>query len=122
MYYTLFAQETLTKLTYYPGSSILLLLGTLRLYIYILYNRCFFRLSTLSRTLPQFRIKWKSHVVRANTRFGGPTPAPDAVSCSECSAYIYLAYFIPLLLKQIIFEYNVFDASLLCKKIFYNDT
>ncbi|XP_017786083.1 PREDICTED: uncharacterized protein LOC108569152 [Nicrophorus vespilloides] len=42
------------------------------------------RLRTLSRTLPQFKVKWRSHVVRANTRFGGaPTPAPNADSTSS---------------------------------------
>ncbi|KAK4871844.1 hypothetical protein RN001_015968 [Aquatica leii] len=47
-------------------------------------NTVIIRLKTLSRTLPQFRIKWKSQVIRANTRFGTPTAAPNAVSSVTC--------------------------------------
>ncbi|XP_015839318.2 uncharacterized protein LOC658825 [Tribolium castaneum] len=47
-------------------------------------NTVVVRLFTLSRTLPQFKIKWKSQVVRANTRFvGAPSAAPNAVSSTD---------------------------------------
>lgn len=43
-------------------------------------NTVVVRLSVMSRTLPQYRIKWRSQVVRANTRLASPTPAPNAAS------------------------------------------
>lgn len=43
-------------------------------------NTVVVRLRVMSRTSPQYRIKWRSQVVRANTRLASPTPAPNAAS------------------------------------------
>lgn len=43
-------------------------------------NTVVVRLSVMSRMLPQYKIKWRSQVVRANTRLAHPTPAPNAAS------------------------------------------
>lgn len=43
-------------------------------------NTVVVRLRLMSRTPAQYRIKWRSQVVRANTRLANPTPAPNAAS------------------------------------------
>lgn len=68
-----------------------------------------YRLSTLSRTLPQFRIKWKSHNSRGNTRYGTPTPAQNAISCSGFLAYSYLVYIV------LLFIHTIFKNSVLIR-------
>lgn len=43
-------------------------------------NTVVVRLRLMSRTPAEYRIKWRSQVVRANTRLANPTPAPNAAS------------------------------------------
>jgi len=35
-----------------------------------------YRLQAMTRTLPQYAIRWNSQIVRANTRVSGPTISP----------------------------------------------
>jgi hypothetical protein len=37
----------------------------------------------MTRTAPTYTVRWRSQVVRANTRLGPPTPAPNAVSLAS---------------------------------------
>ncbi|KAB0801065.1 hypothetical protein PPYR_05419 [Photinus pyralis] len=60
-------------------------------------NTIIIRLRTLSRTLPQFRIKWKSQVIRPNTRFGTPTASPNAVSSMSCATANSIALLVTVL-------------------------
>ncbi|GLV37679.1 uncharacterized protein CBL_13952 [Carabus blaptoides fortunei] len=67
-------------------------------------NTVIVRLRALSRTPPQYKIKWRSQVVRANTRLGSPTPAPKAISGSEIlcfkhDAKIVIIMFVAILLN-----------------------
>ncbi len=48
----------------------------------LIQNLNFFRLSAMTRTLPQFYIKWKSRVVQTNTRMSILTP--EAASQAHC--------------------------------------
>ncbi|XP_063548395.1 uncharacterized protein LOC134755756 [Cydia strobilella] len=51
-------------------------------------NTVVIRLVALSRQQPLYTIRWRSQVVRANTRLGAPTPAP-AASASEISNHLH---------------------------------
>lgn len=53
-------------------------------------NTVVVRLRVMSRTPPQYRIKWRSQVVRANTRLASPTPAPNAATSDYRSLLSYL--------------------------------
>lgn len=61
-------------------------------------NTVVVRLRVMSRTPPQFRIKWRSQVVRANTRLASPTPAPNAASSAALLAADALMCLLSLLL------------------------
>lgn len=41
---------------------------------------CIFRLSAMTRLLPQYEIKWRSQVVRTNTRLSSPEASANSGS------------------------------------------
>ena len=47
-----------------------------------------YSIQAMTRTAPVYTVKWRSQVVRANTRQGPPTPSPNAVS-SACFFFVY---------------------------------
>ncbi|XP_073958408.1 uncharacterized protein isoform X2 [Choristoneura fumiferana] len=56
------------------------------------HNTVVIRLVALSRQQPLYTIRWRSQVVRANTRLGPPTPAPAASAAATHLTAIHLAH------------------------------
>ncbi|CAH2050584.1 unnamed protein product, partial [Iphiclides podalirius] len=64
-------------------------------------NTVVIRLVALSRQQPLYVIRWRSQVVRANTRLGPPTPAP-AAAASASPLLLSRIYFTVLLLQSLV--------------------
>lgn len=66
-------------------------------------NTVVIRVRAMTRTPPEYVVRWRSQIVRANTRLGPPTPAPNAISiCDRTYTYrsihlIFIVFIIKIL-------------------------